>query len=489
MKKNFYLFIFLFIFFMCDIFTIKAQQKLSLLEVIDLAKTKSPRSLLASNIKKNRFWQYKTYLSNYNPQLVLTGTLPNLNRSIQPIVLPDGTQAFVNRSFINNDLQLGITQNVAATGGTFSVSTALSRIDILGTNNQTTSYLSTPIFLSVNQPLFQFNNLLWEKRIQPLIFQESEKKYKEDLEEVAVNSTEFFFNLLNSQIIYQMAARNKANNDTIYKIAKGRYEMGKIAENELLQLELSAMNSAQQMSQANLDLQTNTLALRNFLGGSNVSSDINLEIPNNIPEFEIDENIAIAQAKQNRQAFLAFKRRVLEAERDVAQARRNQQGVNIGITGSLGFTQSASNLADSYQNPRDQQLLSVNLRVPILDWGRQKARVQTALANEEVIKATISQEELNFEQEILVKTRLFKILRDRLKIGLKSDEIAQKRYDITQARYLIGKISITDLTIALNEKDQAKRAYIDALRVFWRGYYELRLLTLYDFESNQPIKN
>ncbi|TAE72865.1 MAG: TolC family protein [Bacteroidetes bacterium] len=474
---------------MCDIFTIKAQQKLSLLEVIDLAKTKSPRSLLASNIKKNRFWQYKTYLSNYNPQLVLTGTLPNLNRSIQPIVLPDGTQAFVNRSFINNDLQLGITQNVAATGGTFSVSTALSRIDILGTNNQTTSYLSTPIFLSVNQPLFQFNNLLWEKRIQPLIFQESEKKYKEDLEEVAVNSTEFFFNLLNSQIIYQMAARNKANNDTIYKIAKGRYEMGKIAENELLQLELSAMNSAQQMSQANLDLQTNTLALRNFLGGSNVSSDINLEIPNNIPEFEIDENIAIAQAKQNRQAFLAFKRRVLEAERDVAQARRNQQGVNIGITGSLGFTQSASNLADSYQNPRDQQLLSVNLRVPILDWGRQKARVQTALANEEVIKATISQEELNFEQEILVKTRLFKILRDRLKIGLKSDEIAQKRYDITQARYLIGKISITDLTIALNEKDQAKRAYIDALRVFWRGYYELRLLTLYDFESNQPIKN
>ncbi len=489
MKKTFYLFIFLVSFIFSLNFSINAQQKLSLLEVIELAKTKSPRSLLASNIKKNRFWQYKTYLSNYNPQLVLTGTLPNLNRSIQAIVLPDGTQAFVNRSFVNNDLQLGITQNLAATGGTFSLSTALSRIDILGTNNNTTSYLSTPIFLSVNQPLFQFNNLLWEKRIQPLIFQESEKKYKEDLEEVSVNTTDFFFSLLNSQIIYQMASRNKSNNDTIYKIAKGRYEMGKIAENELLQLELSAMNSAQQMSQANLDLQTNTLALRNFLGGSNVSTDINLEIPMDIPEFEIDENLAIAQAKQNRQAFLGFRRRVLEAERDVAQARRNQQGVNIGINGSLGFTQSAANLDQAYQNPRDQQLLSVNLRVPILDWGRQKARVQTALANEEVIKATISQEELNFEQEILVKTRLFKILRDRLKIGLKSDEIAQKRYDITQARYLIGKISITDLTIALNEKDQAKRAYIEALRVFWRGYYELRQLTLYDFENNLPIKN
>ncbi|TAE50537.1 MAG: TolC family protein, partial [Cytophagales bacterium] len=340
-----------------------------------------------------------------------------------------------------------------------------------------------------NQPLFQFNNLLWEKRIQPLVFQESEKKYREDLEEVSVNSTDFFFNLLNAQIIYRMATRNKANNDTIYTIAKGRYEMGKIAENELLQLELSAMNSSQQVSQANLDLQTHTLALRNFLGGSNVSNEIVLDIPENIPEFEIDESIAITQAKQNRQAFLAFKRRIIEAERDVAQARRNPQGINIGVTGSLGFTQSAADLSNVYQNPRDQQLLSVNLRVPILDWGRQKARVQTALANEEVIKATISQEELNFEQEILVKTRLFKILRERLKIGLKSDEIAQKRYDITQARYLIGKISITDLTIALNEKDQAKRSYIEALRVFWRSYYELRLLTLYDFENNIPIKN
>lgn len=489
MRKNFYLFIFLSIFFVYNTFSINAQQQLSLTEVIELAKTKSPRSLLASNIKKNRFWQYKTYLSNYNPQLVLTGTLPNLNRSIQPIVLPDGTQAFVNRSFISNDMQLGITQNLAATGGTVSLSTALSRIDILGGTAQNTSYLSTPIFLSINQPIFQFNNLLWEKRIQPLVFQESEKKYREDLEEVSVNSTDFFFNLLNAQIIYRMATRNKANNDTIYTIAKGRYEMGKIAENELLQLELSAMNSSQQVSQANLDLQTHTLALRNFLGGSNVSNEIVLDIPENIPEFEIDESIAITQAKQNRQAFLAFKRRIIEAERDVAQARRNPQGVNIGVTGSLGFTQSAADLSNVYQNPRDQQLLSVNLRVPILDWGRQKARVQTALANEEVIKATISQEELNFEQEILVKTRLFKILRERLKIGLKSDEIAQKRYDITQARYLIGKISITDLTIALNEKDQAKRSYIEALRVFWRSYYELRLLTLYDFENNIPIKN
>jgi outer membrane protein len=74
-------------------------------------------------------------------------------------------------------------------------------------------------------------------------------------------------------------------------------------------------------------------------------------------------------------------------------------------------------------------------------------------------------------------------------VGIKSDEIAQKRYDISQQRYLIGKISITDLVIALQEKDQAKQAYVDALGEFWRAYFEIRQLTLYDFERKEPLNN
>lgn len=71
----------------------------------------------------------------------------------------------------------------------------------------------------------------------------------------------------------------------------------------------------------------------------------------------------------------------------------------------------------------------------------------------------------------------------------KSDEIANERYIVSQNRYLIGKIDITNLNIALKEKDEAKRAYVDALQAFWTAYYELRRLTLFDFSTNRLLYN
>ena len=77
--------------------------------------------------------------------------------------------------------------------------------------------------------------------------------------------------------------------------------------------------------------------------------------------------------------------------------------------------------------------------------------------------------------------------RQKLVISAKSDTIAQKRYDITVKRYMIGKIDIVDLNIALQEKDQAKLGNLQALRTFWNTYFELRRKTLYDFQQNIPI--
>jgi len=72
-------------------------------------------------------------------------------------------------------------------------------------------------------------------------------------------------------------------------------------------------------------------------------------------------------------------------------------------------------------------------------------------------------------------------------IAAKSDTVAQKGYDITKARYLIGKISITDLNIAQQEADNSKSNYVNALRTYWVNYYELRQITLYDFENHRQI--
>jgi outer membrane protein TolC len=55
-------------------------------------------------------------------------------------------------------------------------------------------------------------------------------------------------------------------------------------------------------------------------------------------------------------------------------------------------------------------------------------------------------------------------------------------------RYVIGRISIDNLYLAQNEKDQALASYVQALRGFWSAYYQLRKTTLYDFERGEALR-
>lgn len=464
-----------------------AQQVYTLQEVIEIAKSNSLVSLQAQNRKENRFWQYRTYLSNYKPQLFLNGTLPDFSRAIVQNRNDDGSISFINISNLNMDATLSLRQTIAATGGEISISTGLGRLDNLS-GSLPVQYSSNLIQIGFSQPVFTFNELKWDRKVEPLRYEESLKAYNEDLENISVQVADLFFNLLDAQIAVEIASKNLANNDTIYRIGEKRFELGKIAENDLLQLKLNLMNSTQQLTQARLEVESSQLALRAYLGKNEDYRKIRLIAPEEAPVFTIDPQKALNQAKANREQYVIFKRQKLEARRDLARAK-GEGGLNLNVFGSFGLTQRAENVLDAYQSPQNQQSLTIGFEIPILDWGRQKSRIKTALANRELIESTISQDSLNFEQEIYLKVRQLEILRERLQISKETDKIAQRRYFIAQQRYLNAKISITDLNIALQEKDASKQNFLSAMRSFWKSYYEIRQLTLYDFEKDQVINN
>ncbi|RQH22481.1 hypothetical protein D5R40_30915 [Okeania hirsuta] len=55
------------------------------------------------------------------------------------------------------------------------------------------------------------------------------------------------------------------------------------------------------------------------------------------------------------------------------------------------------------------------------------------------------------------------------------------RYQIAQDRFLINKLSITDLSIALQEKDQANEITFNRFGTTGRAIIEFAELTLFDF--------
>ena len=455
--------------------------------VIALAQSEAPDVLLANTRLKNSYWRYQTYRSNYRPSIFLNGTLPELNRSLEPITLPDGAETFIQRSFMRNELFVSLNQAISLTGGTIYASSGLSRLDLFSTslNPGSVSWLSSPIAIGISQPFFQFNALKWDKKIEPLIYDEARIRYSEEMERIAYDAVRFFFEVYRFQIILEGAQFDKNNADTLLEISKGRFDVGRIAETDLLQIELSSMNADDAIAESTLNLQSATEQLRNFLGLQNVVS-FEVTIPSELPEVEIDPITALNYSLKNRSKTLEFRRRLAEADREVARALRSN-GFSIGIEGRVGFSQTAPTLDRAYQNLLEQERLSIGLQVPIADWGRARARRETAKSNRELIQMNVEQEQINLEREIILRVQQFELVKNRVNLSKKSLDIAVKRQEMTRQRYLIGKIGITDLNIALSELDRARRGYIDAQREFWVALYEIRGLTLYDFVEGKPL--
>jgi outer membrane protein TolC len=122
-----------------------------------------------------------------------------------------------------------------------------------------------------------------------------------------------------------------------------------------------------------------------------------------------------------------------------------------------------------------------------LDWGRSKSVTKTAQANLQLMEYTVEQDKQNFKQGIVTQVSLFNLMKEQLVYTAQADSIASEKYKIARERYVLGNLGITDLGIAFRENDAAKRDYITSLRDFWSAYYQLRYLSLYDFENNQKI--
>ena len=457
---------------------------LSLERTIDLAREQSVAARKAYTVKVTRYWEWRAFKSNYRPSITWSGQAPGFSRTSKEVIQPDGTVRFQSISQNNYISQVSLSQPIAFTGGALFIGTYLQRFDDLNQDN--TLYNGIPLQLGISQPIFAYNPLKWDKRIEPLRYRESQQAYVANMEEVGVTALDYFFNLQIAQIDYAIAATNVANTDTIFRITSEKYDLGKVSRNDLLQLKLEKLKAAKALAQAQQDLKTAELDLGSYIGFRDLT-DVRLVLPENIREVDVREETALKEALENRPEAISFARRDLEAEKEVAQAK-GSTGFSAGLTGTLGFAKTGDRIGDIYRNPPDQQTLSLTFNFPIVDWGRSRSQLETARANQQLALTEIEQDRINFEQQLLTEVGRFHRFYTQVDLNREVDELAQDRYQIAQDRFIAGNLGITELVIALQEKDRAKRDYVLSLRDYWRSYYLVRLFTLYDFEKAQKLK-
>ncbi len=440
------------------------------------------RSALEAARSRDRAFQARLL-----PQLSLSGNLPNFNRAISPIVQPDGTIRYVGQRLTTSSALLTASQPLPLTGGQLFVTSGLERTDVSGDRGTARLYQSSPVIVGIRQQLFRPNVLAWNAREQDLQLSIADRQYVESREDAAASVVTAFFDLYAAQMNLANAETNAAVNDSLFVLSKGRYEVGKIGENDLLQSELALLRARASVDEVRL-VRDRARASLNLLLGAAPDAPVAVAAPTAAPLVAPDPELAVTEARRNASQTTSLELREVRAERGVREAKLNN-GLGATVTASAGFNQTSNTGFDAaYRSLLDQQRVGVSVEVPLIQWRAGRASVDAARADRQRVETETRLARLSQEQEARFAALQVAQAGRQLGLAAKADTVGEKRFEIAKNRYLIGKIGIGDLFIAQSEKDAARQASIQALRGYWLAYYRLRRLTLYDFAVGDRLR-
>ncbi|NPA35824.1 MAG: TolC family protein [Chlorobi bacterium] len=488
MKKTSFIFLFVIIFHTLP----KAQQNITkqgvtldmtLDDAISLAMKQSLYSFRAKNMYLARYWAYRSYKATKLPALRLNTTPFAYSQSVSSEYdFNTGDYRFVPYERLSSNLGLTLQQNVTITGGTLSLE---SNARMIKNSDGDAEFTSVPFSINFRQPLNGYNKFRWMSRIEPLKFEKAKKDFLVELENIRIRVTDAFFNVVMSEINLKIAETNYSNADTLFRIGKGRFEIGTVTQDELLDLELSLLNSNLSVTKAKISLKQTRSALNSLLG---LEKDITIKciVPDKIPDLQVDVNEVMKYVLNNNPDLLGYEQQLLEANRRIAETRAS--GINATVQANIGINKWAMDLDELYTSPfGNEKGVSVGLQMPILDWGERKGKIEMAKSDRDVTEAAIRQQRIDLEQSVIIQVMEFNVQNEQVRISAKADTVAQLGYDVTKQRFMIDKVDVIKLNSARNSLDQARRNYVNSLAQYWKGYFNIRKLTLFDFENNKSL--
>lgn len=468
---------------------VQAQQvlRLDLKRTIALANDSSLSAFRYQNMYLSGYWEYRSYKAARLPSLSLNLTPAQYYRYItQRYDSQADIDVYREQQMFSATAGLSLVQNFDLLGGTFYVDTQLDYLRNFGDVNST-QFSTVPFRIGYQQDLLGFNAFRWDRKIEPLKFEKVKKQFIYNSESVSEEAVNYFFSLAMAQADYRLAEDNLATADTLYAIGEQRQKIAAISQADLLTLKLDKVNARNTLKNAEITRKRAMSALATFLN-LDKNTYIEIDLPSRPRYVDIPADRALLLAKENNPTYLEQRQNVLEAEREVDRTKKESR-FNASVNASVGFNQVADNLGAAYRNLLQQDLVSLTVSIPLVDWGVRKGKYNMARNNLNVVRIAARQEEISLEEDVMMTVSDFNVQQDLIASTSEALDLAELAYDQTRRRFIIGKADISSLTLSLNRQQEAQKNYIQALQNYWLNYYKIRKLTLHDFESGMSLSD
>ncbi len=185
----------------------------------------------------------------------------------------------------------------------------------------------------------------------------------------------------------------------------------------MLQLEINYLSEQTNRLNARIEMDDRIQNLRSFLGITE-NVEIVAEVSKAVPKFIVPVDDALQLARQNSPDMELLALQKLQSESAVAYAKASR-GFKADLYMQFGLSQTDRSFANVYRNPLNQQLVSLGIRIPILDWGAWDAdgwKWRRATSKSEI---DIAQARTDFEANVIKLVKQFNLQADKVGIAQK----------------------------------------------------------------------
>lgn len=270
-----------------------------------------------------------------------------------------------------------------------------------------------------------------------------------------------------------------------YDIIKNKVDAGLSAREEIFQAELNLASSKSNYENSMVSFE-NAKDEFKILIGLSLFEDLIVLTNIAVDTVNVDIAFAIDKGLANRMELRQRQINIENAEFNLIQTKalnefRGQLNLSVGLFGDN------RNIANIYDNPTDNESVSLSLTIPLWDWGERKSRIKASEASIEASEISFEEEQNNIILGIRQVCRNLINLRNQIEIARQNVVNAQLTYDLNLEKYRNGDLTGMDLNIFQNQLSEQQIAYTNALISYKLELLNLKIQTLYDFEKSQPV--
>ena len=295
----------------------------------------------------------------------------------------------------------------------------------------------------------------------------------------------------------QIARMNFERQQEAYTIIQNKYAAGLVREVEALKMEVDLSEASNQFENAKTDF---AFTLRDFKEtiGIDLADSVSIESRYAYEPIVIPTEKAIELALKNRTELreneISIEMQEMQLKRQKAQGRisgdillnynffgvnQSDRGIPIGTT----FEDTWINLMD---RPGSFGV-GLTATIPILDWGANRARVESAQSVLDQEKLQMRNTQIGIEKEILsLVDNIHNSLRG-LQIMEKTVVIAEKSFEISRQQYANGEIDSQTMALERERLNSTYVARLSSYITYKLSLSDLMRKTYYDFEKDRSI--